>query len=999
MSKIWANTARQNPGLHVWREGTPLAVDLRPVGSVENGWVSFEYDFEPLNPEPIGMMLFDFEAGGNRGGWEKHQRFLERDSNGNIPEEVWFTEGTSRALDKDPRTATRNTLKVHLISQARYRPSQLFLWVPGTDWKRSISMNQNYGALGPDFEIALQPEERSFFNFKFIRKANSNDFNAYEPDFANRLWSAHDGGEIWTHSEAAEITSSVPAKKKLTVQFRQELSAKPEMHVWQLNSDYIADVPAGGEQLGWWRFETEFYTNMRYGILFWNRELPGDQQWERRAATRELRIQEDTQIWTLEGSNTRFANEPQCDAEAKLTVAVRPPFSKVGQTLTAEVRVDQARETLCDVPVKPDGTVVIEGYPQVRTVVRFRDDQGHSEQIEGHPIILGNAQVQKFVVLERPALLEKKPAQNMFEDPPFNIQRPGAFEANGIIHFVLHAPDAARIDFIAEWTQWVQRAVPMKSTRDGTYWWTQIAKADLLQKLGRGDYHGAKYKFLINQTTELQDPAAGWVEDSGNGASSMLIDPSGFRWEDASWQRPGPDYYAIYQLHPARFSGRQGNVEPLRQVAREIDANGGYLRDLGVTAILLLPLNEVGTQNGWGYDPAFFYAIERSYGGPDGLKELVNTCHKHGLAVLTDVVFNHAGNIDNILWNTARKSFFDGDTGWGAMINFDHPQCLHFFAQNLVYLAREFHIDGFRLDHTYTILHSHEQNWYVREAGSGGGWQFMHGLRHALHSQADGRALLMAEHLPNEWQLTNVGGPMDTQWCDEFHDRLIDACRGGQVMPGLARAFETTHRDCDNWYKATNYCESHDEVGNVRDRVAHVAGWKRGLRMSKVAAAATILSRGMPMFFMGAEAGEDAQFTQGSTETLKLDRYVSDENKKKVRDWWKEMLKLRRSPVITGPSPLDVKYAQEQMLGFTRGNRGDIYALLNFGGWAGWKPLTELNLPDGTYCELWNSTWPAFAIQAEDENEHMNWGREARLKRGNWLHIPDYGVVVLSRVD
>jgi hypothetical protein len=87
------------------------------------------------------------------------------------------------------------------------------------------------------------------------------------------------------------------------------------------------------------------------------------------------------------------------------------------------------------------------------------------------------------------------------------------------------------------------------------------------------------------------------------------------------------------------------------------------------------------------------------------------------------------------------------------------------------------------------------------------------------------------------------------------------------------------------------------------------------------------------------------------------------------------------------------------MLGFARGARGDIYTLLNFGGFAGWKSLAELNLPGGTYCELWNSTWPAFAIEVENEDEHMNWGRGARLNRGNWLQIPDHGVVVLSRVD
>ena len=168
--------------------------------------------------------------------------------------------------------------------------------------------------------------------------------------------------------------------------------------------------------------------------------------------------------------------------------------------------------------------------------------------------------------------------------------------------------------------------------------------------------------------------------------------------------------------------------------------------------------------------------------------------------------------------------------------------------------------------------------------------------------------------------------------------------------------------------------------------------------MSKVAAAATVLSRGMPMFFMGAEAGEDAQFSSGGTSRLKLDAYLADPGRKKVREWWKEMLNLRKEAVIKGPSPLEVRFAEGQQLGFSRGDRGDVYVLLNFGGWAGWKPLAELNLPDGIYCEFWNSTWPAFAITSEDEDEHMNWGRAARLNREDWLNIPDYGVVILRRI-
>ena len=387
--------------------------------------------------------------------------------------------------------------------------------------------------------------------------------------------------------------------------------------------------------------------------------------------------------------------------------------------------------------------------------------------------------------------------------------------------------------------------------------------------------------------------------------------------------------------------------------------------------------------------------------GPNDLKRLVDTCHQHGLAVLLDVVFNHTGGVDNILWQVARESFFDGDTKWGSMINFDHPQSRHFFAQNLVYLANEFHVDGFRLDHTGTIVHSGSWDpWssHIRELGTGGGWEFLHTLRYAVETQVGHNCILMAEHLPNEWSLTNFGGPMDSQWGDDFHDRMVDACRRQFGMSRLADAMQLTHTQCDDWYKITNYPESHDEVGNVRDRVAYLAGYGQGWRMSKVAAAGTLMSRGIPLFFMGAESGEDKQFEFGRPTQLDLNEYLANDDRGRIRAWWRELGRLRRDPSIKGPSPLNVRLAEDQLLTFTRGQGDNFYVLLNFGGWSGHRSLAGLNLPFGEYRELWNSTWPAFAIHAENEGEHTNGGRNARLHRNNSLHVPDYGAVILQRV-
>ena len=1006
MSRFHAYTRFQNPGLHLWREGTSLKVYLEP-SSLDRGagWTEFDYDFEPSVLEDICFMLFDHTLEGNPGEFEKpeHQRKLPRQPDGDYPSAVWFVQGTQRVLDFDPRADTRADLTVHLISRTRFRPSQLFLWDSLSNRSQRIDA-AGEDQLGPVFHLNLEAQERQFFSFKFIRKnPETQRIEIFEPDFANRLWTARDGGEIWTHSEAAEISGAEPQMKNLRVHFRQQLSAPPKLRYWQHNSEFAADAEPSGSSGDWLLFQPQIYTRLNYGLQFWNPDLPAETRWEHSEAARAIRIEGDQEIWTLEGDAKIFYQEPQRNVSIELVVAERAPSCQLQRLLLAHVWINRARAAILDaVPVSARGEANLAVYPEIITSVKFRDQQGRWEAVDRHtlaPAKVGD-RIRRFVVLGRSPLLASPPPANLFQDPPFFLRRPGAYEEDGFLNFVVHAPRAARVDLTGEWLG--NDALPLKLTRDETYWWARVPNQEVLAGLGRQNYHGARYRFRVNETETLQDPAAGWMESSWNQDYSRLVQSDHFQWSDHGWRRPGWEYLTVYQLHASRFSNRFPHESPLRRIAREIDSGAGYLRDLGITAILLLPLNEVGSHNSWGYDPAFFYAIEKDYGGPDALKELVNTCHRNGLAVILDVVFNHAGAIDNILWAFSQDSFFDGDTAWGAMINFDHPQCRHFFAQNLVYLAKEFHIDGFRLDHTGTIVHSHQRNMWsgsVRETSSGGGWEFLHGLRSAVHREIDSRCLLMAEHLPNEWGITNYGGPMDTQWCDDFHDRIVDACRGFFVMPALATAMKLSHEECDDWYKVTNYPESHDEVGNVSDRISFVAGWKRGLRMSKVAAAATLCSRGIPMYFMGAEAGEHEQFHFGRHTVLNLEHYLADPDRLRVRSWWRELNFFRRNPSIQGPSPLQVRFASDQLLAFSRGEGANYFVLLNFGGWAGSIPLWEMNLPDGSYRELWNSTWPAFAVHGEDEDEHPNGGRDARLNRSHALHVPDYGVVILERRD
>jgi pullulanase/glycogen debranching enzyme len=148
------------------------------------------------------------------------------------------------------------------------------------------------------------------------------------------------------------------------------------------------------------------------------------------------------------------------------------------------------------------------------------------------------------------------------------------------------------------------------------------------------------------------------------------------------------------------------------------------------------------------------------------------------IAVLLDVVFNHIGCDHNILWEVARDSFGRGDTIWGMIPDFRHPQVRHFFNQNLLYWRQEFHVDGFRFDHTKSIIENANPSFFsIHHPSTGGGWEFLNELRQTV-KQLDPQCLFMAEQLPNDWALTNYGGSMDTQWGDNFHDRTVDLCKG-----------------------------------------------------------------------------------------------------------------------------------------------------------------------------------------------------------------------------
>lgn len=1004
MTSIHALTALENPQLHVWRDQTPdvpaqHAFDVYSSGLDADGLPRFEAALDHQIHEPAHALLHHDAT------WEKgvHRKDLPRGPDYAFPADLWLVEGAKRVLTATPFTVAADTVRIHLVTVDRFREGRLFAWSPHGFARYADPLPEGSGVR---FDLPVDGPQRHWFLFKFVESDGT-----FESDEVNRLWCARDGAEVWVLPDSPSIRATCPAVGRLVVHFRQlEDSPPPVMRIWQRTFLRQADVECTPTSDGWVRFEYEVFSGFPYQFLFHHVGAP--ERWENEEARRNAFVAEDgiiwtrsgddavrpvgAEVWTLEGDHELFGEEPTPSKQVALEIAGREPATPLSSSLVLDVWVNQSHGLLHR-GLQPDeaGIWTFSTFPEIVTSFAFRSG-GTTEQIARHALKLpaaSPAHVKRFVVLGRADPLPRPPIADLFADPPFHIARPGPWMEEGWVRFALHCPTAACVEIIGEWTDWQARPVPMRSTRDGTYWWAEVPTAEILAVTGRASVHGTLYKFLLNQTLEVQDPAADWVENSDARSASKLVDHGAYSWRSNAWRRPGWEYLTIYQLHPARFSQRAGS-SGLEAVTRELTDPNGYLRRIRATALLLMPTCEFAGEVGWGYNPAFFYAVESYYGGPEALKRLVDACHERGLAVLLDVVFNHAGTSDNVLWQLARGSFFDGDTEWGAMINFDHPQVIHFFEQNLLHFMRNYRVDGFRFDFTRVIRYGHEWTAHVRQPGSGGGWEFMRRLRAAVH-QEDPACLFMAENLPNDWDLTREGGVMDTQWCDEFHDRLVEAARGWNVMGRLADAMKVTHQPGARWFESTNYPESHDEVGNLPDRIACVAGLGQGYRRNKVAAAATLLGRGIPLWFMGAESGEWRQFAQKASTPLDLEHYEQDFSRARIREWWNRLCDFRRGDGrVQGPAPIRVHFAQDGMLAFSRGDHADLFVVLNFSPWYGWRSLAEMNLPEGVYAEILNSTADDFRLQVEGEDPHGNSGQ---LTREHGLHVPDFGVVVLER--
>ncbi|MDR7037092.1 maltooligosyltrehalose trehalohydrolase [Methylobacterium sp. BE186] len=386
---------------------------------------------------------------------------------------------------------------------------------------------------------------------------------------------------------------------------------------------------------------------------------------------------------------------------------------------------------------------------------------------------------------------------------------------------------------------------------------------------------GARYGFRVDGNLVVPDPASRFQPDDVSGLSEV-IDPAAFAWSDGAWTGRPFEEAVIYEVHVGTATP-EGTYAGLEKRLEE-------LRDLGVTAIELLPIADFKGSRNWGYDGVLPYAPDAAYGRPEDLKRLIDRAHALGLMVFLDAVYNHFGPAGNYLHAYAKTFFTERhQTPWGAGINFDGAESGHvvrqYFLQNALYWLEEYHFDGLRFDAVHAILDDSERH-------------FLAELGETVRERLPNRHIhLVLENEANQarWlERDDSGTPRQhsAQWADDLHhcwhvlltgeDAGYYESFSDRPVEHLARclsegfAFQgEPFKTLDNHPRGepsghlppsafVTFLQNHDQVGNraLGERLSELAAPDR----LALARAGLLLAPQIPMLWMGEEWSASTPF-------------------------------------------------------------------------------------------------------------------------------------------
>ena len=518
------------------------------------------------------------------------------------------------------------------------------------------------------------------------------------------------------------------------------------------------------------------------------------------------------------------------------------------------------------------------------------------------------------------------------------------------VTFRTWAPNASSVGVKGTFNGWGTTALTKESS--GGNWSVDIP----------GARAGQEYKFVVNGADKIDPRSQRVVNSVGN---SIIYDQGAFDWgNDSSFSAIWHSDLVIYEMHAGSYNAEDWLPSTFDECAEKI----AYLKELGISAVELMPINEFPGDRSWGYNPSEVFAIESSHGGPDALKRFVKACHENGIAVLVDVVHNHYGPTDNAMWqydgwsqNGLGGIYFYNDwkayTDWGASRpDYGRGEIKNFIQDQIRMFVEDYHIDGFRWDSIYNIR-TCGGTW--NQDGSDMLWQ----VNNWLEVNHPDVVRIAEDHAFD----TDV--QFDAQW---DHDYLSD-------LRWLATAANDSDRNMDtlayNLTKRFNnsgngrvvYVESHDTCGdlNSKHRLPYDinSGDPEGYFAKKRALLANtlaLISPGIPMIFEGSEMHE--WWTFSNNQAL---RWSNTNTHAGIVRAYADLIHLRRNAYgntagLKNPDMINVHHVNNsgKVIGMIRWNNGgqtdDILIAVNCSATA-YSGYSMAFPSSGTWYCLYNS--------------------------------------------
>jgi len=579
------------------------------------------------------------------------------------------------------------------------------------------------------------------------------------------------------------------------------------------------------------------------------------------------------------------------------------------------------------------------------------------------------------------------------------------------VTFRVWAPNATSVHVAGSFNGWNSQSAGYALSAEGNGYWSR----DILWVSP-----GAQYKFVIRNgaTTLWKNDARARVLTQSNG-NSIVYKPTTYQWQTADFQMDPWTELVAYEMHVGTFHVPAG--QPLPGTFATAEQKLDHLENLGINAIMLMPVNEFPGDLSWGYNPAHPYSVEEALGGPDALKAFVDEAHSRGIAVMGDVVYNHFGPNDLDLWqydgwNTGGGGgiFFYQDaaranTPWGPRPDFSRGEVRTYIRDNAMMWLDEFRLDGLRFDGTKYIRKQDQSGPDIPE-----GWSLLQWVNNEADAPFAGKLMIAEDMDSNEWltKTTGAGGAgFDTQWDPGFVHPIRDAL---EASSDSARDMEQVRYAVTNAYNGSMqqriiYTESHDEVANGNTRVPESiwpgnAGSWYSRKRSTLGAALVMTSPGIPMLFQGQEFLEDGWFAaEDALDWSKATTYAP------ITALYRDLIAMRRNlngntRGLSGWSTnMHHVNNTNKLVGFHRWQNGgpgdDVIVLANFSNSA--YSNYRIGLPrSGLWKLRFNSDWSGYS---PDYANHASFDTSAEsvpwngMAHSGVVSIGPYSVLVYSQ--